>query len=101
MPQALSDPISLNPTGAIDTAKWVTETSVVVADTANEGAVTATLIPFAASIDEYSPLEGLEHLSAGTGSTNVFAESGTSIFGVVGNAWTDQGVVARDPSFAG
>ncbi|KRF04260.1 hypothetical protein ASH00_14210 [Arthrobacter sp. Soil782] len=101
VPQALSDPISLNPTGAIDTAKWVTETSVVVADTASEGAVTATLIPFAANIDEYSPLEGLEHLSAGTGSTNVFAQSGTSIFGVVGNAWTDQGVVARDPSFAG
>lgn len=101
VPQALSDPISLNPPAQIDTAKWVTETSVVVADTASEGPVTATLIPFADDADDYQPLDGLEHLSAGTGSTNVFAQSGNSIFGIVGNAWTDQGVTARDPAFAG
>lgn len=101
VPQTLSDPISLNPTGAIDTAKWVTETSVVVADTSTEDSVIATLIPFSAGADEFSPLEGLQHLSAGTGRTNVFAQMGNSIFGVVGNSWTDQGVTARDPAFAG
>ncbi|GAB3545501.1 LpqB family beta-propeller domain-containing protein [Arthrobacter tumbae] len=101
VPQTLSDPISLNPTGAIDTAKWVTETSVVVADTSSEDSVIATLIPFSAGADEFSPLEGLQHLSAGTGRTNVFAQMGNSIFGVVGNSWTDQGVTARDPAFAG
>lgn len=102
VPQTLSDPISLNPPGAIDTAKWVTETSVVVADASDEGSVVATLIPFAAEADEFLPLEGgLVHLSAGTGRTNVFAQSGNSIYGVVGNSWTDQGVTARDPSFAG
>lgn len=101
VPQTLSDPISLNPPGAVDTAKWVTETSVVVADTATEGSVTATLLPFASEPDEFRPLAGLQHLSAGTGRTNVFAQSGNSIYGVVGNTWTDQGVTARDPSFAG
>lgn len=101
VPQTLSDPISLSPPGAIDTAKWVTETSVVVADTSSEGAVTATLIPFASEADEFPPLNGLQHLSAGTGSTNVFAQSGNSIYSVVGNTWTDQGVSARDPAFAG
>jgi hypothetical protein len=101
VPQTLSDPIPLNPPGAIDTAKWVTETSVIVADTAKEGSVIATLIPFASEADEFVPLTGLEHLSAGTGRSNVFAQSGNSIYGVVGNTWTDQGVTARDPAFAG
>lgn len=101
VPQTLSEPISLNPAGAIDTAKWVTETSVVVADTSKDAAVVATLIPFASDPDEFVPLKGLQHLSAGTGASNVFAQSGDSIYGVVGNTWTDQGVVARDPSFAG
>lgn len=101
VPQTLSEPISLNPAGAIDTAKWVTETSVVVADTSRDAAVIATLIPFASDPDEFVPLKGLQHLSAGTGSSNVFAQSGNSIYGVVGNTWTDQGVVARDPAFAG
>lgn len=101
VPKTLSDPVSLNPPGTIDTAKWVTETSVVVADTASEGPVTVTLIPFAAEADDFLPLEGLQHLSAGTGRTNVYAQSGNSIWGVVGNTWTDQSVTARDPAFAG
>lgn len=101
VPQTLSDPISLNPPVAIDTAKWVSETSVVVADTSTEGPVIATLIPFASEADELRPLTGLQHLSAGTGRSNVFAQSGNSIYGVVGNTWTDQGVTARDPAFAG
>lgn len=101
VPQTLSDPITLNATGPIDTAKWVSETSVVVADTSAEADVIATLIPFAAEPDEFLPLTGLQHLSAGTGRTNVYAQVGNSIFGVVGNTWTDQGVTARDPAFAG
>lgn len=101
VPRTLSEPISLSIPGAANTAKWVSETSVVVANTAAEGEVVATLLPFAAEPDDFLPLTGLQHLSAGTGATNVYAQSGTKIFGVVGNTWTDQGVTARDPAFAG
>lgn len=101
LPQTLSEPMALNAPSAINAAKWVSETSVVVANTSANDPVIATLIPFAGESSQFQPLDGLEHLSAGNGPTNVYAQSGNSIFGVVGSAWGDQGVTARDPSFAG
>lgn len=101
VPQTLGEPISLNAPGPINTAKWVSETSVVVADTSTEEPVTAIVIPFAADPEELQPLDGLQHLSAGTGRSNIYAQSGNSIFAVVGNTWGNQGVSASDPAFAG
>lgn len=101
VPQTLGEPISLNAPGPINTAKWVSDTSVVVADTSADGPVTAVVIPFSAEPDELQPLDGLVQLSAGNGRSNIYAQSGNSIFAVVGNTWGDQGVDATDPAFAG
>lgn len=105
-PQALGEPIALDVPGPVNTAKWVTETTVVVANTSSDDPVVATLIPFAAEPVQFDPpideaAQAIEHLSAGYGRTEIFAQSSTSIWQLVGNTWTEQNVEARDPAFPG
>ncbi|NJC22937.1 hypothetical protein BJ994_002013 [Arthrobacter pigmenti] len=106
VPQSLSEPISLDASGPVNAAKWVSETSVLVAQTSSDDPVVATLIPFAGDSTDFQPPQdetslAIEHISAGSGTTALFAQSAGSIWQLVGSTWNNQDVPARDPAFPG
>lgn len=100
-PLSLSEPIVLNPSNPVNTAKWVSEDSVVVAQASADQSVSVEILDFASAPVKVSPLAGIVHISAGSGAGDIYAQTGDQIQLLLGRAWAEQGVTARDPAFPG
>ncbi|MHA7153662.1 LpqB family beta-propeller domain-containing protein [Arthrobacter sp. TMN-50] len=101
-PQSLSAPRELFASGPVNTAKWVNEDTVIVAETSAEGEVTPEFLGLDGRAKALSPLVGITHLSAGTGTTAVFAATPEGVRNRVGETWSDEPVEGvQDPAFPG
>ncbi|MBG6179935.1 LpqB family beta-propeller domain-containing protein [Arthrobacter sp. CAN_A1] len=101
-PQSLSTPRELFASGPVNTAKWVSEDTVIVAETSTEGEVTPEFLGLDGSAEALAPLPGIIHLSAGTGPTAVFAATPDGVRNRVGDTWSDEPVEGvQDPAFPG
>ncbi|WP_035765503.1 LpqB family beta-propeller domain-containing protein [Arthrobacter sp. H20] len=101
-PQSLSAPRELFARGPVNTAKWVNEDTVIVAQTSADAEVTPEFLSLDGSAQTLAPLEGITHISAGTGPTAVFAATPEGVRNRVGDTWSDEPVEGvQDPAFPG
>jgi hypothetical protein len=101
VPESLGTPFQLSPAGRADTAKWVTEDAIVVADTAAEGPVTAEILDLGGEPKTVAPVQGVLNVSAGTGTEDIFVQTADAIYSRVGNSWLRQKDGVHDPAFPG
>lgn len=103
IPQSLGVPDEIFASGPVDTARWVTEDTIVVARLSSDRPVAPEILDLGGPPSSIAPLNGgLQHLSAGSGAGEIFAQAGAALYSRVGNSWfkeTVEGV--RDPSFPG
>ncbi|MBG6189670.1 hypothetical protein IWX64_000597 [Arthrobacter sp. CAN_A212] len=101
-PQSLTTPRELFASGPVNTAKWVSEDLVIVAETSAEAQVIPEFLGLDGSSEALAPLEGIIHISAGTGPTAIFAGTPEGVRNRVGDTWSDQPVEGvADPAFPG
>lgn len=101
-PQSLTTPRELFASGPVNTAKWVNEDTVIVAETSAEAQVVPEFLGLDGSTEALAPLDGIIHLSAGTGPTAIFAGTPEGVRNRVGDTWSGQPVEGvRDLAFPG
>lgn len=101
-PQSLTTPRELFASGPVNTAKWVNEDTVIVAETSADAQVVPEFLGLDGSTEVLAPLDGITHLSAGTGPTAIFAGTPEGVRNRVGDTWSDQPVEGvSDPAFPG
>lgn len=101
-PQSLGTPRELFASGPVNTAKWVNEDTVIVAEASAEEEVTPEFLGLDGSVDALSSLEGILHISAGTGPTAIFAGTSDGVRNRVGDTWSNEPVEGvQDPAFPG
>ncbi|MBP2215923.1 LpqB family beta-propeller domain-containing protein [Arthrobacter sp. CAN_C5] len=101
-PQSLATPQELFASGPVNTAKWVNEDTVIVAETQAEAKVVPEFLGLDGSSEALAPLDGIIHISAGTGTTAIFAGTPEGVRNRVGDTWSDQPVEGvADPAFPG
>lgn len=101
-PQSLGTPRELFASGPVNTGRWVNEDTVLVAETSADGEVTSEFLGLDGEVEALAPLDGITHLSVGTGPTAVFAETPEGIRNRVGDTWSDDPVEGvEDPAFPG
>ena len=85
----------------VNRAKWVSEDSVLVAQTAEQGQVVPVILNLGKDPEALAGLGGITGLSAGKGEQNIYAQTSTAMFKRMGNSWYEVGEGLRDPAFPG
>lgn len=111
VPRTLTTPLELavtadSPSGIperlpADRAKWVSEDSLLVAQTSAEGEVAPIVLGLGAGPKPLAGLAGITGLSAGKGEQDIYVQTASAIFKRMGNSWYEVGQGIRDPAFPG
>jgi hypothetical protein len=100
-PQSLNAPVQLQASVPVDSARWVSEDSVVVMKAAPSGPVQAEVLRLGNEPVRIAPLDGMMTVSAGNGTQDIYAQTPEAIFVRVGNSWVPQTEGVKDPAFPG
>lgn len=111
VPRTLTTPLELAVTGnpgsgipetlPVDRAKWVTEDSIVVVQTSEEGRVTPIILGLGARPEPLAGLAGITGLSAGKGGQDIYVQTPSAMFKRMGNSWYQVSEGLTDPAFPG
>ncbi|GAA3295292.1 LpqB family beta-propeller domain-containing protein [Arthrobacter citreus] len=111
VPRTLTTPLELAVTAEsgsgipqplpVNRAKWVSEDSIVAAQTSPEGQVTPIILGLGARPQPLASLAGITALSAGKGEQDIYVQTLTAMSKRMGNSWYEVAEGLTDPSFPG
>lgn len=111
VPRTLTTPLELAVTAEsgsgipqplpVNRAKWVSEDSIVAAQTSPEGQVTPIILGLGARPQPLASLAGITALSAGKGEQDIYVQTLTAMSKRMGNSWYEVAEGLTDPAFPG
>ena len=111
VPRTLTTPLELAVTAEsgsglpqaipVNRAKWVSEDSIIAAQTSPDGQVTPMILRLGARPQPLASLTGITALSAGKGEQDIYVQTLTAMSMRMGNSWYEVAEGLTDPAFPG